>query len=456
MANGDSVRLAMAPLAEPQLDRLHEASMQILSETGVNVHRSDIRATLQRAGASVHDNRRVCIPERLVNDALASAPSRIDLYDRQGDLAMALTETNLFFGLGSDLEFTIDLETGARRKSTLADVARAAQLCETLDNIDFVMSFALPSDVSGPLCEVEQFRAMLENTRKPVIMTQFSGIPTAEKMHQLACESCGGPAAFRDQPNYIMYGQFASPLQHEADALDRLVFCAENRIPLIYVPTIMMGASGPVTLAGALALANAECLAGLVMHQLRSPGAPFIYGGCVSPLDMRTTVYTYGSPEWRMADVVLSQLSLRYHLPIFGTGGATDAKAIDAQAGAEWAYSLLACALAGTNLIHDVGYRESGLTGSLEGLVICDEIIGMVKKMVGGLEINDETLARECIRCVGPAGHFVAEDHTRRHFREDVWYPSVFERDRFRNWQKKGCKTLVERARARAMELLGL
>jgi len=156
-----------------------------------------------------------------------------------------------------------------------------------------------------------------------------------------------------------------------------------------------MGASGPVSLAGSLALANAECLAGLVMHQLRSPGAPFIYGACVSPLDMKTTVFSYGAPEWRIADSALSQLSLFYNLPIFGTAGASDTQAVDVQAGAEWGYSLLTSALSGTNLIHDVGYQESGLSGSLESLVICDEIVGMIKRVIDGFEISEETLAME-------------------------------------------------------------
>ncbi len=453
MNSNSKIQFAIQPISASQLESLHQASLRILGDTGVNIHLPEIRKRLQEAGAKVQDDLRVFIPSSLVDNALASAPSRIDLFDRRGKSAMSLEGTRCYFGTGSDLEYTIDSQTGKRRRSTLKDVERSARLCDRLENIDFVMSYALPCDLEPGRTELEQFRAMLDNTAKPMIMTEYSGRKSLEAIHRLACDSCGGETHFRQHPNYILYGQFVSPLQHDAGSLERLVFCADQRIPIIYVPTIMMGASGPVTLAGALALANAECLAGLVMHQLRAPGAPFIYGGCVSPLDMRTTVFSYGAPEWRIADIVLSQLSQRYNLPIFGTAGTTDSKTIDVQAGAEWTCSLLTCALAGTNLIHDVGYMESGLTGSCEALVICNEMIGMVKRMVRGLEISEETLALDTIHKVGPAGHFMEENHTMENYKRDVWYPDFLDRKRHEDWNRSD-KNLVRTAREQAEKLL--
>ena len=433
-------------LETSELEKIHKASLKILLETGVNIHSKEIRSLLKKAGARVKDNLRVFIPNDLIKKALSTAPPKINIYNRERKIAMVLEGMNSYFGTGSDLEYTIDHKNHKRRRSTLRDVELAARLCEKLPNIDFVMSYSLPSDVSEQVCEIEQFKAMLQSTNKPIIMTLYSGINNFKKIHNLACISCEGTENFIKSPNYIMYGQFVSPLQHDHGAVERLIFCAENLIPLIYVPTIIMGASGPVTLAGAIALANAECLAGLVMHQLSSPGAPFIYGGCISPLDMKTTVYTYGSPEWRLADIILSQLSNYYNLPIFGTAGATDSKVIDAQAGAEWALSLLTNALAGTNLIHDIGYIESGLTGSLESLVICDEIIGMVKKNISGIEINEETLALDMIKNVGPGGNFMGEDHTIKNFKKSIWYPSIFSRNRYENWQNEGLKDILQKA----------
>ena len=455
MDSPTTVNITLAELPVAQLDALHDASLRILADTGVNVHSAELRRLLQVADADVRDDLRVRLPASLVERAIAGAPGRIDVFDREGKPALRLEGRRSYFGTGSDLRYTLDAGTGQRRESTLDDVARSARLCEHLEHIDFVMSYGLPTDVPAARCELEQFRVMRQHTRKPPIMTLCAGIAAFEKLHQCACDTCGGEAAFREKPNYIMYGQFVSPLQHDPGALARLLFCADHGIPLIYVPTINMGASGPVTLAGALALANAECLAGLVMHQARAPGAPFIYGGCVSPLDMRTTVYAYGAPEWRLADVVLSQLSQRYELPMFGTAGASDTKGIDAQTGAEWGYSLLLDLLAGVNLIHDVGYLESGLTGSLEALVIADETVGMVKRIAAGFELSTETLALDMIDRVGPAGHYLEEDHTLTRYRQDVWYPGLFERSRFHDWQAAGSKDVVERAAERVRELLG-
>jgi trimethylamine---corrinoid protein Co-methyltransferase len=453
MTSDSKIQFSIHPMPASQLEALHQASLTILSNTGVNVHLPELRKLLREAGARVQDDLRVFIPSALVDRALASAPSRIDIFNRQGKPAMSLEGTRSYFGTGSDLEYTIDGQTGNRRKSRLKDVEHSARLCDRLEHIDFVMSYSLPCDVGPGRLEIEQFRVMLENTAKPIIMTEYSGRKSLETLHHLACDRCGGDSHFRQEPNYILYGQFVSPLQHDAGSLERLVFCAEQRIPIIYVPTIMMGASGPVTLAGALALANAECLAGLVMHQLHAPGAPFIYGGCVSPLDMRTTVFSYDAPEWRIADMVLSQLSQRYNLPIFGTAGSTDSKTIDVQAGAEWTGSLLTCALAGTNLIHDVGYMESGLTGSAEALVIVNEIIGMVKRMVRGFEITEKTLALDVIQKVGPAGHFMEEAHTMENYKRDVWYPNLLDRGRYEDW-KRSDKDILRAARDQAERLL--
>lgn len=408
--------------------KIHETSVRILSEIGLNIYSEEIRNFLKENGAEVKDNCRVCFNEKILEKALKTVPSEIKIFDRQGKKALELSGYNIYFGSGSDLKYTIDWKTKKRRSSTLKDVELSAKLCDKLANIDFVMSNALPQEIAGNNNEYEQFKAMFSNTNKPVIITNFSDKSIMEKTHKFASDLCGGEEGFKSSPNYILYSQFISPLQFHSESLDRLSYCAKKSIPIIYVPTIMMGATGPVTVAGAIGLANAECLAGLIIHQLINPGSPYIYGGCISPLDMKTSMFSYGSPEWRITDSVLSQLSKFYKIPIFGTAGATDSNIVNVQAGAEWAYSLLMSALCGTNLIHDVGYRESGLTGSLESLVICNEIIGKVKRIISGFEVNKDTLAFDIIKEVGPGGNFLSKDHTLKYFLDEVWYPTVFVR----------------------------
>lgn len=441
-------------LDDDQISKLHNASLDILLKTGVNIHCDKTRALLKKSGAKVYQDLRVYIPSELVERALSTAPSCINMFDRDGNKAMVLEKTNIYFGTGSDLMYTIDSQNQIKRDSVLKDVELAARVCEKLPNIDFVMSYALPKECAQQDCEIKQFQTMLENTKKPIVMTNYSEINVLEKMHKLACESCGGESSFIEKPNYILYSQLISPLQHHPDAIDRLIFCAQNRIPIIYVPTIMMGASGPVTLAGAIALASAECLAGLVIHQLYMPGAPFIYGGNVSPLDMKTSVFSFGTPEWRLADAAISQLSLYYNLPCFGTGGGSDSKTIDLQAGIEWSYTLLMSALSGNNLIHDVGYLESGLTGSLESFIVCNEIIDLVKRIIAGFKIDKGTLALELIKEIGPAGSFMGTDHTVKWFRESIWYPSLFNRSRSENLQSGIEENILIKARKQLKDLL--
>ncbi len=438
---------------ETRIEQLHQAATRILEKTGLNVHHPETRQKLVDAGATLGDGARVFIPPHMVEQALETAKKGVVIHNRLGEPVMPLGPHQIYFGTGSDLVHTRDPQSGERRISVLEDVGRSARLCDALDEIDFVMSFALPEDVPNEDAEPQQYYTLLHNTVKPAIMTSFSGLDAFHRMHEMACIIAGGDAAFRERPNYILYGQFVSPLQHDLQAVERLVFCAEHEVPIIYVPTIMPGASGPLTMAGSLALAAAESLAGLVMHQAWNPGAPFIFGACVSRLDMRTMLFPYGSPEWRLNDLVMAELSRYYELPVFGTGGATDSKLADAQAGAEYASSLLVAALAGNNLIHDVGYLDSGLTGSLESILLGAEQIRWVKKFIAGMEVSEETLALDVINDVGPAEDFLGHDHTLKYLRQTMWVPYVSDHNEYDGWAARGGKDYATRAREHAREL---
>jgi trimethylamine--corrinoid protein Co-methyltransferase len=436
----------LSMMNEERVRQFHQSALTILVEVGLNVHHQEMRTLLDRSGAKIGHDNRVFLTEQLVSQALETVQKDVVVYNRQGQPSMPLGSHQSYFGTGSDLLYTYNYETGQQRKSTLDDVARSARLCDALEEIDFVMSFALPADVPNEDTETQQYSTILQNTIKPVIMTSYSGIETLKRLHEIACLVAGGEQTFRKKPNYVMYGQFVSPLEHDSMALERLIFCADNRIPLIYVPTIMSGATGPITLYGSLVLALSETLAGLVMHQLQNPGAPFITGACVGPLDMKTGIFPYGSAEWRINDLVMAEMSRYYGIPVFGTGGTSDSKLVDAQAGAEYASSLLIAALAGTNLIHDVGYLNSGLTGSLESIVLGAEIIRWVKRYIGGIDISRETLAKDVISEVGPAGEFLSHDHTYQNLSQTVWNPIVADHKDFDSWVGEGSREYASRA----------
>lgn len=441
-------------LNKGRIEQLHQAAITILQKVGLNVHHDPLRAKLHKAGAKLEPDPRVFLPEQMVEQALESVPKKVTLHNRLGEAVMPMNPQQIYFGTGSDLIYTHDSKSGTQRISTLQDVGRSALLCEALEEIDFVMSFALPADVPNEDAEPQQYYTILKNTTKPVIMTSFSGLEALDRVHQMAVLVAGGDQQFREKPNYIMYGQFVSPLEHDFQALERLIFCADHEVPLIYVPTIMSGASGPITLYGSLALALSETLAGLVMHQLQHPGAPFITGSCVSPLDMKTGLFPYGSAEWRVNDLVMAELSRHYGIPVFGTGGATDSKLVDAQAGAEYASSLLAAALAGTNLIHDVGYLNSGLTGSLESIVLGADIIRWVKRFLRGVDPSADAQALEVIQDIGPAGEFLSHEHTYDHLHQTVWSPLAFDHHDYDTWVGQGAADYGSRAQEVAFSLL--
>ena len=439
---------------QEQLERLHNASLRILERTGIEVHLDEARDLLKSAGALI-DGLRVRFPKEMVEQAIDSVPERIILHNQNGAPSMDVCGTNYFFGSGSDLQYTIDLETRERRLTTLKDVADSARLVDRLEHFDFHMSYGLASDVAVEEQEIAQVQAMLANTKKPLLLTQFSSRKVLDRIYDAVSAAYpGGKDGMKEKPYVVLYGQFISPFIHHREGLERLFFCADNRIPIIYVPTILAGASSPVTMASALAVGNAECLAGLTIHQLRSLGAPFIYGGCITPFDMRIGNIAYGCPEWNISDTVLAQLSRRYKIPLFATAGCTDAKVPDGQAVAEAMYSLLMDASAGCNIIHDVGYLESGLCGSAEYLVMNNELIAVVKNLLKGYDFSDEALALDLVDSVGPGGHFLEESHTLKHFRKEAWYPELFHRGLYEQWQADGAYTFRDRARQKALALL--
>ena len=442
-------------LTEEELNEIHFASLEILERTGVHIHHEAARDLLYSAGAYVENDLRVRIPSQLVKVALNSVPERIVIADRLGNRKMFLEHRKVYFGTGSDLKYTIDSETHERRLSVLKDIEESALISDFLPNIDFLMSYGLASDVDVYTSDLHTFYAMLKKSIKPMIITTAAADQRIlDDIYEIACCIAGGSKQFSQNPFFILYGQFISPFVHNREGLERLLFCAEKNIPIIYIPTILAGATGPATMAGAIAVGNAEALVGLVISQLKNPGSPFIYGGCVSSFDMRYAMLPYGAPEWHIASAVLSQLSQRYGLPLFSTGGCTDSKVVDEQAAIEGAYSILLAALSGANLIHDVGYLESGLTGSLDYLVMMNETISLTKRILGNFEVNAETLALDVVHNVGPGGHFFTEDHTLQHYRAETWYPNLMDRRTYEDWSKDGEMTLKKRAQRKVAEIL--
>jgi trimethylamine--corrinoid protein Co-methyltransferase len=440
-------------LGDARLEQIHLASLEILRRTGVRVYDPAARALLADAGCLVTDGSLVRFPAGVVERALAAVPSRVTLCGRTGEPRVLLEGSRSWFGTGSDLPNTLDLETGQRRRSVLEDVRRAARLADALPHLDFVMSMALPSDVPPQVSDRHSFLAMMENTTKPLVFTAWdeSGLADIVAMAEAAA---GGAAELAMHPFLLAYLEPTSPLQHSDVVLRKLLLMCDRGLPFVYSPGPVEGATAPVTPAGSLAMANAEVLSGMVIAQTRRPGTPFVWGCGAGPLDMKTFVATYSSPEFMLHCMAMAELAHHfYRVPVWGFSGCTDSKRPDMQAGIESALWILWTALSGANLVHDVGYVESGLTGSLEMMVAGDEIISFVRRLMRGIAITPETLALDAIHKVGPRGGFLESEHTARHYRE-VWYPRVLDRRPHHAWEAGGAPDATRAARDLARDLL--
>lgn len=439
-------------LSEEQVREVHYATLEILSQTGVDMQDPQGRQILLEAGAWESEGR-LKIPERLVTESIDKAPSRIPMYDRLGNLTMPLELGKVFFGAGSDTTFTLDVHTGERRRTTAQDVEDIARLCDALENIDFIMSMSNPSDVPPDDLYIHEFAGMIRGSVKPNVYTAKDR-GDVEDIYRIAAAVVGGEQALRERPFFLLYAEPISPLMIIEESLQKLIFCAEKGVPSGYIPSPNMGGGGPITLAGALALGNAECLVGLVIAQLLNPGTPSIYGMNTAAMDMKSTIISYGSPEWPLGMMAQMDLARYYNLPAWSAAGATDSKVVDAQAGIEMTFSILANFLARATLVHDVGYIEYGSTSSMEALVIANEIIRETRLLTAGVEVSPRTLALDATARVRPGGGYLADDHTLENWRWAQWHPDLIDRQRYDEWVEDGKKEMFTRANERAKRIL--
>ncbi len=437
-------------LSESQGRRMHEACLEILERVGVRLHLEEAVEMMRKAGAEVTDGNLVRVRPDLVERALATTPRTVTLHDRSGRPAISLGGSRSFYGPGSDCLNIVDHRTGERRRPGVKDIEEGSVLCDFLPHVDFTMSMVLPADVDGTVADRFQMEAMLSSTTKPIVYVTYdaSGCRDAVEMAEAVA---GGAEALRERPLAACYINAVSGLRHNKEALEKLLFLAGKGLPSLYIPSSTAALTSPVTPAGSVALDFAGVLVGLVLAQLKREGAPVIVPGMPpgGTMDMKTLVTSYAEPERTLTTALA-----RFHgLPTFAIAGASESKVPDGQAAAESALTLAVETFAGSHLIHDLGYLESGLTFSFAQLVICDEIVAWLKAFGKGYDVTNEALALGVIAGLGPDGDFLETDHTLAHYRER-WYPRVFERMNFENWRKKGGLTCLDRANETVARIL--
>ncbi len=443
----------MRMLGRRQCAAIHDASLEILRRTGVRIYHPEALQLLRQSDAQITDGNRVCFPSGLVEWALRQVPSRLALCRRGGGQAIARLEgMEVNFGTGSDCLHYLDPRTGGHRAFRAADVVDCIHVVDALPELAFCMSMGIPSDLGLSSPYRHQFALMLEHTTKPVVFV-CDDRADCEAIVGMAAAAAGGMEALRLNPTVLLYSEPSTPLRHSETAMGKLLYMAEVGLPVVHSPAPMMGGTAPVTLAGGLALGNAEVLSGLVVHQLKRRGAPFVYGQGLHHLDMKTTISVYGAPEFQLARVLVAEMGRFYNMPTWGYAGHSDSCAMDEQAAIDSAFSVLVAMLSGTNLAHDLGYLEAGLTTSPEMIVLTAENILMMRAFTKGVTLDAEALALEVIEEVGPGGDFLAHEHTLKHFRE-YWEPGLMCRQRMEDWASEGKKRMGERLRERTIAIV--
>ena len=443
----------MEMLSENQIDYIHSSTLAVLQRTGMDVYNDEALKLYKKGGAYIEGNR-VKIPPVMVEQALKSAPSKIEVTGRRGNGKVLLEKNVANYGLGTDVPKQIDPYTQEVRLTVIKDIENISRVVQKCDYIDFNSYSGLASDINPELQDLHHYKASQLYCDKPYFTTAANG-ENMKALIDVASVFSGGYENLKKMPSFIVYEEPISPLVLGKEGAEVLLVCAEYSMPVVFPPMVQMGATGPATIAGGIVQGNAETLACLVLHQLKSPGAPFIWGPFVSHLDMRTTTTCYGGPVLMQSQSALGQISRYYNIPTFGFACVTDSSDIDVQCGMEMMWSALINALAGLNLCHDCGYLNSGMLFSLESLLLSDEIISAVKFFMEGIEIDDETLAVDLIDKIGPSGNYLEDEHTLNHFKKEGWYPRFLNRRVYEVWKNEKNKSVKEKLTAKAQEILG-
>ena len=445
-------------LAPRDVKQIDKAGRGILESVGVKIRGNDTLAfldTFSNAGAGVdYDTQTVRFGGEFLDEVLSRAPSRFTLYSRDGRNDLDLGEGNVYFGNGGRAFRVLDMASGGYRLTMLRDVANTAAIVDHLEHLRFYIIACQAHDIKPVNYHLLDFFHALNHTKKHV-MGGCTDVHGAEQVYKLGCIIAGGERKFKKKPIISVITNMICPLTVETNTLDILKFCTSNGIPVTCATAPIAGATAPATLAGALSQMHAEALAGVAITQILTPGAKVLYGAVPTTMDLRNMEFAMGSVEMGMMNAAAVQLAKVCGLPIYASGGVTEAKRPDIQAGFEKAISNLTVAMSGADFIHlAAGMIDSANSISYEQYLMDNEIIGMIYRVLSGINVNKETMALDVIESVGPGGNFVTEDHTIDHMMDEFFYPSLGIRCNFDIWEEKDRPYMLSRAKVRVQDIL--
>jgi len=451
----DSPRPQFAILSESDIIRILDEALDVLEKVGLLIEHPTAMDRLLSAGATSKGNPlRVLIPRHIVKTCLKSAPSKIQLFDRDGNPAMDLSGFNVHFDPGSAAINVLDWHTDTIRKPTTFDAVEFHKLTELLPHFAAQSTGVIPDDVPREIADQWRLAIALHCGSKPVVTGTFSELSFAPMMEMLALVR-GGKEALREKPLAIFDACPSPPLTWSHLGCQTLIDGAEAGIPLEFVSMPLAGATAPVTLAGALVQHTAETLGGVVITQIISSGAPVIYGGSPAIFDMREGTTPMGAVETMMIDVAYNQIGKYLNLPTHAYMGLSDAKRVDAQAGLESGIGAVLAALAGINVISGAGMMDFESCQSLVKLVVDHDICGMAFRLTRGITFRDGSLAEDLQRDLTQGDLFLTSPNTLSFLRQEQYIPSkVIDRKNSNEWLQAGSSSLMERAKDRVQQLL--
>lgn len=426
-------------LAGVELERVKKGAYEILERVGMKLTDERSREILDGAGATIEGDR-AHLPGSLVEESIESAPSSLTLYDQSGQEAMELEGDNSYFGASVDGPNLLDPVSETYEDCHERDIGRIVRMTGELSNISFIMPAGFAADRNSQLGEIVSTKQCLLNTDKPLvtITESLDDLKAVLRMAEIKSED-----SLEDKPFFVNYAEPISPLINPDSSVKKVLYCAEEEIPLLYSPFLAMGATAPQDTATAVAQATAESLFGLVLHQQVNPGGSFVLGGMPSLMDMETANFSYGAPDLQVMSSAIAELGHHLGLPVFGTAGTGDSKLFDSQAIMEAVSSIYMATLSGANLVHDVGLFGSAKILIPEMIVAVDEIIDLLRNTVTGLDVPEE-LEIDLLEEAGPGGEFVSHSHTMNNFKNS-WYPRFMDRSSFNNQDPQDIETFCDR-----------
>ena len=442
-------------LSEADVERIYQAALSLLMEPGLFSESDLFLDIFAKGGAKVDRSARtVRVPKELVEWAIQAAPKSFVLHGRN-DPAMDLQieHGHTYYGMGGTSEPLFwDFELGRSRPPAKQDMVNNTRLGHALPNIDFVQTLCMSGDVPTGHTFFHDFDAIFRNTTKPTVMNILER-PFTRSLLEMAAAVSGGEDSLRQRPSVLGIVTPVSPLKI-AVMNEGMIDAVLAGVPILYSPGPLMGATSPATVAGTVALTQAEVLFGVVLTQLIKPGAPVVLKPDTDVFDMKTSQVTYGSPEQDLGKMASVQLARRYNLPIYGLGGGVEGKIPDAEAAAEAMQTLMLVSLAGMTMCQALGSLAFGMYGSPEMVAICDEMVHMIKHVLAGFEVNDDTLALDVIREAGYGGNFLKMKHTAQWFRREMFFPSLFRRQTSDEWIRSGSKSIEQVAHEKVLAIL--